>query len=518
MKKNRFLSLLLAALMALALTCPALALEDPQPQAKAVIIVDGDNREVLYDFHAHERMYPASITKIMTSLVVLDAVTAGEISLDTMVTASAQAVDLPWYSSNAGIKAGEVLYDFNARQQMYPASVTKIMTSLVVLDAVDAGEVGLDTKITASRQAVDLPFGSSNAGILAGEELTVLSLLYCDLLPSGNDACNILAEAIGGTTVEFVARMNAKAEELGMKDTHFMNPHGLHDPEHYTTAYDIYLMAHAAMENETFRTIVRSPYYALPATNLQAERTIYTTNAFLGSFYVTNQLYSKAIGIKTGNTDEAGRCLASAAVDELGRTFYCVLLGSEYTQNEDGSWNYWSFSESRRLLEWAFDNFHRVTLLNQDTENVFREVSVTLSDEADYVLAQPVGEIAATMPSDYDPKKAELDFKMDPSVEAPVTAGQKLGTVTFSYEDTVYGTLDMVAMDDVERSEFLYTIQQIELYWSKWWVKAAVIGGAAVVVLFVVYMTAIRPKQRRAKRYSYSGAGRRGGSNYRGRR
>ena len=107
MKKYRFLSLLLAGLMALALTCPALALEDPEPLAKAVIIVDGDHQEVLYDFHAHERMYPASITKIMTSLVVLDAVDTGEISLSTLVTASAQAVDLPWNSSTAEIKAGE---------------------------------------------------------------------------------------------------------------------------------------------------------------------------------------------------------------------------------------------------------------------------------------------------------------------------------------------------------------------------------------------------------------------------
>ena len=166
-------------------------------------------------------------------------------------------------------------------------------------------------------------------------------------------------------------------------------------------------MAHAAMENELFRTIVRSPSYTIAATNLQEERTIYSTNAFLSSFFVTGQLYSKAIGIKTGNTDEAGRCLASAAVDELGRTFYCVVLGSEYTQNEDGSWNRWSFSESRRLLEWAFENFHRITLLDQDTEDVMREVKVSLSDEGDYVLARPEGSIEATMPSDYDPKQAK---------------------------------------------------------------------------------------------------------------
>lgn len=458
MKKYRILSLLLAGLMALALTCPAFALEDPQPQARAVIIVDGDNHEVLYELHSHERMYPASTTKIMTSLVVLDAVAAGEISLDSLVTASAQAVDLPWDSSTAGIKAGE--------------------------------------------------------------QLTILDLLYCDLLPSGNEACNILSEAVAGTSAEFVARMNAKAQELGMEDTHFANPHGLHDPEHYTTAYDIYLMAYAAMQNETFRTIVRSPSYDLPATNLQESRTIFSSNGLLTGYYAgAGYTYSKAIGIKTGYTGEAGRCLASAAVDELGRTFYCVVLGTEDTQNEDGSWHKWSFSETRRLLEWAFDNFHRVTLLDQDTENVKREVGVALSDEADYVLAQPVGEIEATMPSDFDPKDIQLDFDLPAEpIEAPVAAGDKLGTVTLTYQGTEYGTLDMVAADSVERSEFLYTVQQVEHYWDQWWVKALAGLAAAAVLSLVVLVTVVLPRRRVRRRYSRAGGGRRSGSHYRGRR
>ena len=459
MKKYRFLSLLLAGLTALALICPAMALEDPQPNARAALVV--------YD--------------------------------DT----------------------GEILYDFNARQQMYPGSITKIMTSLVVLDAVDAGEISLDTEVTVSAWAVDIPWDASNVDLKAGEVITVEQLLYCDMLPSGCDACNVLAEAVGGTMAEFVARMNSKAAELGMVNTHFANSHGLHDPEHYTTAYDIYLMAHAAMENETFRTIVSTPSYTLSATNYHNERTIYSTNGFLSGYYVRNQLYSKAIGIKTGNTDEAGRCLASAAVDEEGRTFYCVLLGSEYTANEDGSWQYWPFIESRRLLEWAFENFHYTILLNKDTENVLREVKVSLSDEADYVLVQPVGEIAATMPSSYDPKLAELRFDLPTEpIEAPIEAGQKLGTVTFTYEGTVYGTLDMVAMDSVERSEFLYNIQRLQYYWSQGWVKAAVFGGAALILLVILYIAVIRPRQHRVRRYSPSGGRRsnRGRSNYRGRK
>ncbi len=455
MKKYRILSVLLAGLMALALTCPALALEDPEPLARAVIIVDGDNGEILYDLNARQRMYPASITKIMTSLVVLDAVADGEISLDTQVTASAKAVDLPWDSSTAGIKAGE--------------------------------------------------------------QLTVLDLLYCDLLPSGNEACNILSEAVAGTSAEFVARMNAKARELGMEDTHFANPHGLHDPEHYTTAYDIYLMAYAAMQNETFRSIVRASSYNLPATNLQEERTIYSSNGLLTGYYAgQGYTYAKAIGIKTGYTGEAGRCLASAAVDELGRTFYCVVLG---TEDEEGTGHKFSFSESKRLLEWAFDNFHRTTLLDQDTENVIREVKVSLSDEGDHVLVQPEGSIEATMPSDFDPKQVKLDFDLPTEpVEAPIAAGQKLGAVTLTYQGVEYGALDMVAMDSVERSEFLYTIQQVEYYWGQWWVKALVAAGVVAVVTLVVFVTVVLPKRKARRRYSRAGGGRRAGSNYRGRR
>ncbi len=456
MKKYRFFALLLALLLSTALVAPAHALEDPKPHAGAAIIVDGDHGEVLYDYNAHERMYPASVTKIMTSLVVLEAVEAGELSLDTPITASAEAVRLPEGSSTAGIKAGEIL--------------------------------------------------------------TAEQLLYCDLVPSANEACNILAEAVAGSNEAFVVRMNAKAAELGMEGTHFTNPHGLHDPDHYTTAYDIYLMASAAMEHEIFRTIVSTPRYVLPATNLSEERVLHSTNALLSNWFVIGYNYSKAIGIKTGYTGEAGRCLSAAAVDEQGRTFYSVILGSEYAYNEDGDFVYYSFSETKRLLEWAFDHFQRITLLDENTENVIRELPVTLSDEADYVLAQPVGSIEATMPTDYDPAKAELVFELPESVEAPVSTGDKLGTVSLVYEGVTYGTLDMVAADPVTRSDFQYYLQVAQNYWAKWWVKALVILVVVLILFLIFWLIFIRPRRRRGgRRYTAYSGSRRGGS-YRGRR
>ena len=443
-----------ALVMAVSLCVPAFALDDPKPHCTSAIVVDGDNNEVLYDYNAYEKRYPAS--------------------------------------------------------------VTKIMTTLVVLRAIDARELTLDTQVTASKEAVTLPEGSSTAGIVEGEVLTIEQLLYCDLLPSGNEACNILAEALCGSEEAFVERMNQTAADLGMTGTHFANPHGLHDPDHYTTAYDIYLMASAAMKYDIFRKIVSTPTYTLEPTNKVSEpRVLHSTNALISNWYVSGVTYSKAIGIKTGYTEEAGRCLASAATDEQGRTFYCVVLGSEYAQDAAGNWKFYSFSESSRLLEWAFNNFSRTTLLSETSDNVIREIPVTLAGDVGHVLAQPVGSIEATVP-EYDPAKAELKMDLPKSLEAPIQKGQVVGSVSLIYNGINYGSLDMVATDDVERSNFQYTMKVISDTWALWWVKLLVIAVVVLILLAVFYLLFIRPAQRgRRRKYAYSGSRR---SSYRGRR
>ena len=458
MKKyiRRAAALATALVLTLSLCLPAaFALDDPQPHCTAAIVVDGDNNEVLYDYNAYEKRYHAS--------------------------------------------------------------VTKIMTTLVVLRAIDAGELTLETQVTASKEAVTLPEGSSTAGIVEGEVLTIEQLLYCDLVPSGNEACNILAEALCGSEEAFVERMNETAEDLGMTGTHFANPHGLHDPDHYTTAYDIYLMASAAMEYEIFREIVSTPTYTLEPTNKVSEpRILHSTNALISNWYVSGVTYSKAIGIKTGYTEEAGRCLASAATDEQGRTFYCVVLGSEYAQDESGNWHFYSFSESSRLLEWAFDNFTRTTLLSETSENVIREVPVTLSADTGHVLVQPVGSIEATVP-EYDSTKAELKMDLPESLEAPIQKGQVVGSVSLVYNGINYGSLDMVATDDVARSDFQYTMKVISDTWALWWVKLLVILAVVLILALVVYLIFIRPMRRGGRRrYGYTGPRRGGG--YKGRR
>lgn len=138
-------------------------------------------------------------------------------------------------------------------------------------------------------------------------------LLYCLLLPSANEAGNILAVAVDGSIEAFVEHMNTRAKELGCKGTHFVNPHGLHDPDHYTTAYDISLYMTEALKHELFRTIIHTATYVLPATAHMGEQTFYNTNALISNFHYSGYVYDKCIGGKTGTTDEAGRCLVAAA-------------------------------------------------------------------------------------------------------------------------------------------------------------------------------------------------------------
>ncbi|MEG1593462.1 MAG: serine hydrolase, partial [Oscillibacter sp.] len=167
------------------------------------------------------------------------------------------------------LNTGLPVYAKGEHQELYPASLTKIMTALLVLEAVDSGKLALDQMVTASASALEgLAADGSSAGIKVGETMSVENLLYCMLIVSANEACDILAEAVSGSVDAFVTAMNAKAKALGCENTHFVNPNGLHDSRHYTSAWDLYLITKAAMEHEEFMKICDTADVVLPATNL----------------------------------------------------------------------------------------------------------------------------------------------------------------------------------------------------------------------------------------------------------
>ena len=404
---------------------------------------------------------------------------------------------------------GEVLYAKKADEKAYPASITKVMTALLLLEAMDSGKLKKDQQITAGPTTLqDMSGNYSTANLEPGDVLTVEQLLYCLLLPSANEAGNILAVAVDGSIEAFVEHMNTRAAELGCKGTHFVNPHGLHDPDHYTTAYDISLYMTEALKHELFRTIIHTATYVLPATAHKGEQTFYNTNALISNFHYSGYVYDKCIGGKTGTTDEAGRCLVAAA--ESGDTLLIsVILGSGVV-DPNGAKRQGQFTESTKLLKWGFDNFRRVTI-SQGNDPVDK-VAVTLSRQADEVMVKPEGEVVRTLPKDLDPSLIETTIHLNSdTVEAPVEEGQVLGTMTLSYEGTDYGSLDLVAVTSVERSELLYKKAQVVAFFQNFGVRVA-----AVIILILVIAVLLKVLVFRKERRYGARVMSRGRRNYRG--
>lgn len=407
---------------------------------------------------------------------------------------------------------GAVVYAKNEHQELYPASLTKIMTALLVLEAIDSGKLSMDQELTASASAFEgLSSDGSTANIQVGEIMTVENLLYCMLVVSANEACDILAEAVSGSVDAFVDAMNAKAQELGCKNTHFANPNGLHDSQHYTSAWDMYLITKSALEYEDFLTICDTATITIPATNLSAARTLHTTNYLIGSWYSRGYLYSDAHGIKTGSTSEAGHCLVSSAT-RGSLSFISVVLGCDRVTLENNEIRTYSFYDTKQLFDWAFDNFSYQTIIEES--EMLQEVSVSLS-KIDHVTVHPAQDVEVLMPKTLSPGHLErsVSLKADP-VDAPISEGDVLGTLTLSYDGKEYATVNLLALNDVEASKLLTFWRDVRLFFSKTSVRVA-----AVILLVLILALLIWKLLFSRRRYRYGrSVGRGRGSNYRGRR
>jgi D-alanyl-D-alanine carboxypeptidase (penicillin-binding protein 5/6) len=407
-------------------------------------------------------------------------------------------------------ETGSVVYAKNEHQELYPASLTKIMTALLTLEAIDQGNLSLEQEVTASASALEgLASDGSSAGIKVGETMTVEHLLYCMLVVSANEACDILAETVSGSVDAFVTAMNAKAAELGCENTNFVNPNGLHDARHYTSAWDLYLITKAAMAYPEFMKICDTADVVIPATNLSEERHLYTTNYLLSSWRVIGYRNKEAHGIKTGSTSEAGHCLVSSSV-RGSLHFISVVLGAERVE-ENGVGNVRSFSETTRLFNWGFDNFSYRTVLKAD--EIVKEAAVSLS-KVDHVTVHPAQEVEILLPNNLTAEDLERTVVLEDPVEAPVTEGQVLGTLELSYDGQIYASVDLLALNDVEASRLLVFWRNVELFFAKPVVRVIFIVLAVLIIALILWKLTLG---RRRYRYGRS-VGRSGGSSYRGRR
>lgn len=327
---------------------------------------------------------------------------------------------------------GQVLAEKEKDTRSNPASLTKMMTALLLLKS---GK-DLQQTMVCSSTVTSFDSDSSLVGLYDGEEISYQDLLYGLMLVSGNDAAAAIAYDLGGGDISaFVEKMNQRAQELGMTNTHFANPHGLTNEDHYTTAYDLALLAQECMKNETFRTVVSTPEYTMAATNRHEARTIYISNRFISTKADNASYhYEAATGIKTGSTNAAGGCLAASA--KIGdREIIAIVLG-DHTAKQEQRW-----VDARALLDYGFT----ISVLDLTQKIKDTPLQTTLpGDTASSALTPilPDSKIYYKATSDladaFEAEGAQLtvSYELDPNLTAPVADGATVGQAVYSLNGT----------------------------------------------------------------------------------
>jgi len=388
------------------------------------------------------------------------------------------------------LDTGAVIYDKYSGKQMYPASTTKIMTYIVTAENVSDLEntfVTIDDSVFADIDPESTVMGLADH---AGEQVSIKDLLYGMMLPSGNDAALVLADYIGGGSISaFVDKMNSKAAELGCADTHFANPHGLHDTNHYTTAADMAKIAKCAMKEPMLMEITSTVNY----TPAGFESPLHNTNYMLDENYHRGEYYYPNVrGIKTGYTDEAGRCLVTTA-EKDGFTYLCVALGAEYSYEDDINY---AMKDTANLYDWVFENLSQQVVFG--TSDVVKSIPVEYASKGQEVTLVPEKDVVALLPKDYDKSLLKTEVTAEESVKAPVTKGDVLGTVSVKYDDMDLGSVNITAAEDIERDTFSYITSCVGEFLKHNFVWI-ILGGVALITL-IITIAALRASAERKRR------------------
>ena len=333
---------------------------------------------------------------------------------------------------------GMVLYSKNIDEKHYPASITKIMTALLALE-----NCSLSETVTFSHDAVfGLEPGSAHISADVGEQLNMEQCLYALMLKSANEVANAIGEHVAGSIPKFAEMMTAKAKELGCKNTHFTNPHGLHNKEHYTTAYDMALITREAMKNQTFRTIAGTKRYVIPPTNKQPE-TRYLTNKHQMIYpndYPQYE-YQYTLTGKTGYTDEAGNTLVTVAKKD-GLELICVVLKSKpsYCQKNQ-------YTDTISLFDYCFANFSVYNIDEQknaptiDEDQLFTKYNCLYDSSQSPLRLQ--GENTIVIPNTANIKDVvqNINYYKDVKIQE---GDNIIGSITYTLNDTVVGSNNII--------------------------------------------------------------------------
>lgn len=374
---------------------------------------------------------------------------------------------------------GKVLYEKDSERKMYPASVTKVMTALLVLENVQ----DLNKKTTVSYENVfTVPVGYSVDTLKVGEEFTIEELLYALLVSSSNEAAFTLADFVAGGTQSFATMMNTKAKELGCTSTNFVNPNGIHNENHYTTAKDMSIISREAMKNETFRKMVKTVNYTLPATNKydKNDRILTNTNDLINK--KSKNYYENSIGIKTGYTSFAKNCLVSGAKKD-GVELIAVLLGADKEDNNGYSIR---DKDSKILFEYAYNNYINKEI-SKANETIVAETKIknATRDTRNLKLTTDK-DINILIPKEKENKNIDSEIKLKEDLQAPIAKGTIIGTISYT-EDNIKYEANLVATEDVLKANWILNILGIAL---------------AIVILIIIYII-FEKSRRKRKKYQY---------------
>lgn len=377
--------------------------------------------------------------------------------------------------------SGLILYEKNIHDQYYPASITKILTTLLAIENCSLNEI-----VTFSKSAIfGIERNSSHIGIDVGEQLTVEQCLYGIMLESANEVAYAIAEHVAGDMESFADMMNKKAKELGCTDSNFVNSNGLHDDDHYTSAYDMALIAKAAINNSTFRKVTSTVMYTIPPTNIQSE-TRYLNNHHK-MLKNTSYHYDGCIGGKTGYTTKSGNTLVTYA-KQGDLELICVVMRSDSTHQ---------YTDTAKLLDFGFGNYTAYDITTNSNISTmgyspFFTRYNTIFDPSTSPL-QTSGKSIVVLPNSADPKDVVQNTVLNniTSLEPGINT---IGTITYSYKDKVVGSTN-ITYDNTEKptletkgkNEETGLSETYEVIKPKSTLKP-LIAGCIIAVLIIMYL------------------------------
>lgn len=375
------------------------------------------------------------ISMLLVSVVVAPTIAAEEAKSPNAANSSNSGPALAQNAVSAVVidaESGTVIFEKNSHQKLPPASITKVMTMLLVMEAIDQGKLKLTDMVTTSERAASM--GGSQIFLEVGEQMSVEEMLKGVAMASGNDASVALAEKLAGTEDQFVAMMNERAAQLGLKNTHFMNSNGLPVENHYSSAYDIAVLSRELMKYELIRSFTGKYQDYL---RKDSEKPFWLVN--------TNKLvrfYDGADGIKTGYTSEAKFCLSASAVRD-GMRLIAVVMGAPSTKVRN--------AEVTQLLDYSFAQYMNYPLIKKGDLIGTLQIEKGMESKVDVIAPQPFS-VLVKRGSNTEEIHYELD--MDESVKAPVVQGQPIGKLMIYQGDSLMKEYELLAPATIERSSW----------------------------------------------------------------